>query len=51
MEQDVTGMENRLRQMRDERAEIEEDAAKLLKCIEEITEQLAEGEETYGGMF
>ncbi|KAJ8970615.1 hypothetical protein NQ314_001150 [Rhamnusium bicolor] len=38
MEQDVADMENKLRQMKEERTEIEQDAAKLLTCVEEITE-------------
>ncbi|KAJ8956972.1 hypothetical protein NQ318_012136 [Aromia moschata] len=47
MEQDVLDMENKLRQMKDERLEIEKDAAKLLTCVEEITEQLGDGEQAY----
>lgn len=49
MEQDVEEMENTLRAMKLEREEIEVDAKKLLTCVEEITEQLAEREKTFGG--
>ncbi|XP_030750331.1 structural maintenance of chromosomes protein 4 [Sitophilus oryzae] len=47
MEQDVEAMENSLRAMKKERDEMEEDAKKLLTCIEEITEQLQEKEKLY----
>ncbi|KAJ8924806.1 hypothetical protein NQ315_000960 [Exocentrus adspersus] len=47
MEQDVIDMENKLRQMKDQRLEIEKDAAKLLTCVEEITEKLADEEQAY----
>lgn len=49
MEQDVEEMENTLRAMKQDREEIEVDAKKLLTCVEEITEQLAEREKTFGG--
>lgn len=49
MEQDVEDMEARLKQMKQERLEIEEDAKKLLTCVEEIELQLAEGDEAFTG--
>lgn len=49
MERDVVDMENKLRQMKDQRLEIEQDAAKLLTCVEKMTEQLADGEQSYTG--
>lgn len=49
MELDVEDMETRLKQMKQERLEIEEDAKKLLKCVEEIELQLAEGDEAFTG--
>uniref|UniRef100_A0AAR5Q6Q8 Structural maintenance of chromosomes protein n=1 Tax=Dendroctonus ponderosae TaxID=77166 RepID=A0AAR5Q6Q8_DENPD len=47
IEEEVGEMENSLRIMKQERQEIEEDANKLLKCVEEITEQLAERESVF----
>lgn len=47
MENDVVDLETRLKQMQQERLEIEEDAKKLLKCVGEIEEQLTEGDEAY----
>lgn len=51
MTQDVENMETRLREMQQDRVEIEEDAKKLLKCVEEIESQLAEGEESFTGIY
>lgn len=49
MEKDVEEMETKMKDMQQERIEIEEDAKKLLKCVEEIAEQLAEGDEAFSG--
>lgn len=49
MQADITDMENRLTQMKKERDEVEEDAAKLLTCLNDVTEQLESAEETYNG--
>lgn len=51
MEQDIGDMETKLKQMQQDRIEIEGDAKKLLKCVEEIEEQLTEGDEAYIGIF
>lgn len=51
MEQDVEDMETKLKQMQQVRLEIEEDAKKLLKCVEEIEEQLSEGDVAYIGII
>lgn len=49
MEEDVAEMENSLRNMNQEREEIEEDAKKLLSCVEEIAGQLMERESIFSG--
>lgn len=42
-EQKITECENKLRTMQEKRSEIEDEAKKLLQCIEEVAEQLSEG--------
>lgn len=49
MEQDVVDMEIKLKQMQQERSEIEQDAKKLLTCIQEIEGQLLDGDESFTG--
>jgi structural maintenance of chromosome 4 len=47
LEQNIVDAENRLREAKAERDTIEEDGQKLLKCIEELTEQLSNEEGKY----
>ena len=49
LEQNIVDAENRLRAMKEERDTIESDGRKMLQCIEEIAEQLENGEEEYAG--
>jgi septal ring factor EnvC (AmiA/AmiB activator) len=51
LEQNIVDAENRLREAKAERDTIEEDGQKLLKCIEELTEQLSNEEGKYAGML
>ncbi|KAJ3660188.1 hypothetical protein Zmor_004654 [Zophobas morio] len=46
-EQNIVDAENRLRAMKEERETIESDGRKLLQCIEEMAEQLENGEGEY----
>lgn len=47
LEQEVKDIETKLLQMKAQRDEIEQDAAKLLKCVEEVTEQVDDVSEKY----
>lgn len=49
MEQEIKNCEHRLKEMKTERDEIESDGEKLLKCLEEIEEELSSGDNEYDG--
>lgn len=49
MKENITKYQENLKTMNAEREETASDAQQLLTCIEEITSQLQEGDEDYGG--